>query len=240
MSIDKNDINIHYLGHSTFILESDGGKRFIVDPWLDENPKCPDNLKSPDNIDYILITHGHFDHIGDVSKVVSINNDVKVVSNYEVSIWLNSKGIQSTLPMSQGGTQILDGIKVSMVNAVHGSSIFDNNSANLIYGGLAAGYIVESTSGFGVYIAGDTGIFSDMKLIAEIYSPDIAILPIGDNFTMGPMEAFHACKMLNVKYVIPCHYGTFPALHGDSNEFKIIVEKELDTEVCILNPGDEL
>lgn len=243
MSMDKDNIKIHYLGHSTFILQADDGTRFIVDPWLDLNPQCPEELKSPENIHYILITHGHFDHMGDVAKVFYNNKDPKIVSNFEICAWIDKKDKafeKSTMPMAQGGTQNLDGTKVTMVNAIHGSGIAADGSQNLVYGGIASGYIVQFSNGFTIYIAGDTGVFSDMKLIAEIYSPDLAILPIGDNFTMGPVEGFHACKMLNAKHIIPCHYGTFPVLVGDPNVFKELVEKELDSKVYILKPGDEL
>jgi len=238
VSIEKGNVKIHYLGHATFIFETNEGSKIIVDPWLDDNPQCPDNLKSPENIEYILITHGHFDHIGNVSQVFSNNKNAKLVGNLELCTWYNSKGVSATLPMNHGGTQVFDQTKVTMVNAVHGSGIQDGDK--LVYGGIACGYVVQFSNGFSVYIAGDTGVFMDMKLISEVYNPDLAIIPIGDHYTMGPVEGLHACRMLNVKHVVPCHYGTFPVLVGDPAKFKKLVEKELDTKVHILNPGDEL
>ena len=187
-----------------------------------------------------MITHGHFDHIGDLFAAIDINKEAKIVTSLEVSSWLNAKGISNTLPMGIGGSQPLDNdIKVVMVNAVHASGIADDKSESMLYGGVANGYVVEFKNGFSIYFAGDTAIFSDMNLIREIYSPDLAVLPIGDHFTMGPKEASYATKLLGAKHVIPFHYGTFPVLIGTPEEYIELV-KDLDVSVYVMKPGDVL
>ena len=193
----NKEVDIQFVGHSTFILDDKQGTRILIDPWLKNNPACPEDLQEPKDIDYILITHGHFDHIGDLFDAIDINKEAKIVTSLEMSSWLNAKGAPNTLPMGIGGSQPLDNdIKVVMVNAVHASGIADDKSESMLYGGVANGYVVEFKNGFSIYFAGDTAIFSDMNLIREIYSPDLAVLPIGDHFTMGPKEASYATKLL--------------------------------------------
>ena len=236
----NKEVDIQFIGHSTFILDDKQGTRILIDPWLKNNPACPEDLQEPKDIDYILITHGHFDHIGDLFDAIDINKEAKIVTSLEMSSWLNAKGAPNTLPMGIGGSQPLDNdIKVVMVNAVHASGIADDKSESMLYGGVANGYVVEFKNGFSIYFAGDTAIFSDMNLIREIYSPDLAVLPIGDHFTMGPKEASYATKLLGVKHVIPFHYGTFPVLIGTPEEYIELV-KDLDVSVYVMNPGDVL
>tara|TARA_B100001142_G_scaffold329724_1_gene394076 strand:+ start:445 stop:1161 length:717 start_codon:yes stop_codon:yes gene_type:complete len=236
----NKEVDIQFVGHSTFILDDKQGTRILIDPWLKNNPACPEDLQEPKDIDYILITHGHFDHIGDLFDAIDINKEAKIVTSLEMSSWLNAKGAPNTLPMGIGGSQPLDNdIKVVMVNAVHASGIADDKSESMLYGGVANGYVVEFKNGFSIYFAGDTAIFSDMNLIREIYSPDLAVLPIGDHFTMGPKEASYATKLLGVKHVIPFHYGTFPVLIGTPEEYIELV-KDLDVSVYVMNPGDVL
>ena len=207
---------------------------------MKNNPACPDNLQNPQDIDYILITHGHFDHIGDLFEAIENNKEAKIITSLEISSWLNAKGVSNTLPMGIGGTQSIDNdIQVTMVNAVHASGIADEKSDSLLYGGVANGYIVKFKNDFSIYFAGDTAIFSDMTLIKEIYSPDLAVLPIGDHFTMGPKEASFATKLLGVKHVIPFHYGTFPVLVGTPEEYIELV-KDLDVNVYVMQAGDVL
>ena len=236
----NKEVDIQFVGHSTFILDDKQGTRILIDPWLKNNPACPEDLQEPKDIDYILITHGHFDHIGDLFDAIDINKEAKIVTSLEMSSWLNAKGAPNTFPMGIGGSQPLDNdIKVVMVNAVHASGIADDKSESMLYGGVANGYVVEFKNGFSIYFAGDTAIFSDMNLIREIYSPDLAVLPIGDHFTMGPKEASYATKLLGVKHVIPFHYGTFPVLIGTPEEYIELV-KDLDVSVYVMNPGDVL
>ena len=177
--MENKEVDIVYVGHSTYILETKDGTRLLIDPWLKNNPACPENLQEPKDIDYILITHGHFDHIGDLFAACELNKKAQIITSLEIASWLNAKGIANTLPMGIGGTQpIDDGIRVTMVNAVHASGIADDSSDAMLYGGVANGFVVTFKNQFSVYFAGDTAVFSDMKLIGEIYSPDVAVLPL--------------------------------------------------------------
>lgn len=234
----ENGIELTYMGHSTFKIKSPEGKIVIVDPWVDGNPVCPEELKTIEQVDILAVTHAHFDHIGDA---VRIGNDLqpKVVGIYETCVWLNSKGVQNILPMNKGGTQEVDGIKFTMVHADHSCGIQEEDGS-ITYGGEAVGYVIEFENGFKVYHAGDTAVFSDMKLIAELYNPELIMIPIGDLFTMSPMEASHACKFLNPKYVIPMHYGTFPLLTGTPDELRNLTQDIKGIEIIELKPGETL
>jgi len=231
-------IELTYMGHSTFKIKSPQGKILILDPWVDGNPMCPDNLKKIDRLDIMAITHAHFDHIGDG---VRIGNEFqpKVVGIYETCVWLNAKGVKNILPMNKGGTQEVDGIKFTMVHADHSCGIQEEDGS-ITYGGEAVGYVIEFENGFKVYHAGDTAVFSDMKLIAEIYQPELVMIPIGDLFTMSPVEAAHACRFLSPKYVIPMHYGTFPVLTGAPSDLRILIQDMEDIEIIELRPGETL
>lgn len=237
MNLGKG-IELTYMGHSTFKIRSAQGKTIIVDPWVDSNPKCPENLKKIDQIDILAITHAHFDHIGDS---VRIGNDFqpKVIGIYETCVWLNNKGVENIMPMNKGGTQEVEGIKFTMVHADHSCGIQEEDGT-IGYGGEAVGYVIEFENGFKIYHAGDTAVFSDMELIAELYSPELVMLPIGDLFTMSPLEASRACRFLTPKYVIPMHYGTFPPLTGTPEDLRNLTEDIQDMEIIELKPGETL
>ena len=231
-------IELTYMGHSTFKIKSPEGKILIVDPWVDGNPNCPDELKKIDQVDILAVTHAHFDHIGDS---VRIGNELqpKVIGIYETCVWLNGKGVQNILPMNKGGTQEVDGIKFTMVHADHSCGIQEEDGT-ITYGGEAVGYVIEFENGFKVYHAGDTAVFSDMELIAELYAPELVMIPIGDLFTMSPKEAARACEFLGPKYVIPMHYGTFPLLTGTPEELRNLTQDIKDIEIIELKPGETL
>jgi L-ascorbate metabolism protein UlaG (beta-lactamase superfamily) len=222
-----------WLGHATFLFTSPGGKRILVEPWVASNPSCPAGAKKIGDLDLILITHGHSDHAGDAVSIARATG-AHVVANYEVCLWLEAKGIQNTAPLGHGGTLIIDGITVTMVNAVHGSSAIESDRA--IYLGQAAGFVIRFEDGLAVYFAGDTDLFGDMRLIGELYRPSIAFLPIGDRFTMGPSAAARAVELLGVRQVVPMHYGTFPFLTGTPAEFRRHVEPR-GVQVLELEPG---
>ena len=196
-----------WLGHSTFLVETPSGKRVLIDPWLQDNPSCPEDLKGIDSIDLILVTHGHFDHIGDVVSVAG-KTGATVICNIEIGHWLEKQGVENIRAMNKGGTQEAAGLQVTMTDAHHSSGILDGEC--YVYGGEAAGFVVEAENEFRFYFAGDTCVFGDMRLIGELYEPELAFLPIGDYFTMGPREAAKAAHLLGVKIVVPMHYGTFP------------------------------
>ncbi len=177
-----------WLGHSTFILRTPGGKRVLFDPWL-SNPNCPESMKKPPKVDLILVSHGHFDHMDDVVGVAR-DTGAPVVGIFELCDWLGRKGIQNVSPMNKGGSQEILGLRVTMTDARHSSGYVDDGQ--MVYMGEPAGFVVRLEDGMTIYYAGDTCLFGDMRLIGELYKPDIAFLPIGDRFTMDPV-AGSAC-----------------------------------------------
>jgi len=209
--MDLKGNQLTWLGHATFRIHSKDGAVVYVDPWL-SNPLCPDSEKDVKKCDALICTHGHFDHIGDAVKIAQQHNPV-VVGIFELCAWMERKGAQQIAPMNKGGTQTVAGIKITMVNAVHSCGIQDDDGS-IVYGGEACGYVLELPGGVKLYHAGDTMLFADMQLIRELWAPEIALLPIGDHFTMDPRQAAYACKLLQPQTVIPMHFGTFPQLTG--------------------------
>ncbi|MBM3813530.1 MAG: metal-dependent hydrolase [Acidimicrobiia bacterium] len=226
-------IEITWLGHSSFQFKLASGEVYMLDPWTEGNPKYPAGHVIS-RADYILVSHGHFDHIASTVDLAKKHGS-KVVSNYEICMWLQSKGVEAILPMNKGGAQQLGPLKATMTHAMHSSGIQDGNS--MIYGGEAAGWILEFAGGRCAYFAGDTDVFGDMKLIGELYKPELAILPIGDLFTMGPRQAALACRMIGAKKVIPMHWGTFPLLTGTPEELGERIKDLPGTQVWTLEPG---
>jgi L-ascorbate metabolism protein UlaG (beta-lactamase superfamily) len=225
---------ITWLGHGTFLLRSPGGRRILIDPWLADNPSCPESQKRQDAVDLILVTHGHVDHVEDVVPVARATG-ASVVAGVELGSWLEQKGLQNVVRMNKGGTIELAGIRITMVTAVHSSSYVADG--RILYLGEPAGYVLTFEDGLTVYFAGDTALFGDMRLIREMHAPAIAFLPIGDRFTMGPDAAARACELLGVRQVVPMHYGTFPALTGRPERLKELVAP-LGIEVLELTPGE--
>jgi L-ascorbate metabolism protein UlaG (beta-lactamase superfamily) len=234
MTPPPGTLSFTWLGHATFLFRSPGGKRIIVDPWLTTNPACPESARKVGELDLMLLTHGHDDHIGD-AVTVARETGTRVVAPYELSVWLQQKGLQNVTGMNPGGTLAVLGMSITMVPACHSSSIVDDG--RIVYLGLATGYIIRFENGLTVYFAGDTSIFGDMRLIGEIYRPEIAFLPIGDLYTMGPEQAARACGLLGVKQVVPMHYGTFPALTGTPAQLRPLVEPR-GVQVLELKPGE--
>jgi L-ascorbate metabolism protein UlaG (beta-lactamase superfamily) len=225
-------LSITWLGHSSFHLRTPGGKHLLFDPWYTGNPSFPEAAR-PASADLILLSHGHNDHITDAVAVARATG-ATCVGIWEVTSWLASKGVQSIEPMNKGGTITVKGLSITMTDARHTSSFDDNG---VVFLGDAAGFVVRLENGQTLYYAGDTALFGDMKLIAELYRPDIAFLPIGDRFTMGPDTAAMAARWLGCKQVVPMHYGTFSMLTGTPQQLEAHLEGS-GIEVLRLKAGE--
>lgn len=228
------NLSFTWLGHATFVFHTPSGKRLIIDPWIKTNPACPESAKAVGALDLMLLTHGHGDHTADAPTLARSSN-AQVIAPHELAEILKQKGLQKVTGMNPGGTiKILD-LSITMVPAVHSSSI--DYEGTPLYAGIATGYVIAFENGQTVYVAGDTTVFGDMRLIAELYQPTVAFLPIGDLYTMGPREAAKACELLNVTRVVPCHYGTFPALTGTPAALRSLVGPK-GVEVIDVAPGE--
>jgi L-ascorbate metabolism protein UlaG (beta-lactamase superfamily) len=223
---------ITWLGHSAFRLRTPGGKEVLIDPWYTGNPSFPEGAR-PSKADLILVSHGHSDHITDAAAMAKATG-ATVVAIFEITSWLGTKGVQNVESMNKGGTISVAGLRITMTEAIHSSS-FDEQG--IVYLGEPAGFVVRLENGQTLYFAGDTALFGDMKLIGELYKPDIAFLPSGDRFTMGPDTAAMAAKWLGVKQVVPMHYGTFPLLTGTPEQFKQALQGS-GKQVLELKPGE--
>jgi len=215
-------------GHATHSLKV-GESQLLIDPYFSGNPAA--TLK-PEEVspDYILITHGHGDHIGDTVSIAK-RTDALCVSNAEISTWLREKGLRTHAQHIGGGHRFPFGY-LKLTPALHGSALPDGS-----YGGNPAGFLLTTPDEKRIYIAGDTGLFGDMQLIGD-EGIDLAVLPIGDNYTMGPDDALRAVKLLRPKMVIPVHYNTWEVIAQDPQAWKVRVEAETESKVIVLAPGE--
>lgn len=229
-----------WLGHSTFVLETPGGTRVLFDPWVTGNPATPEGAADPGAVDLILVSHGHADHTGDLVRLAAEKAPQAVVGMVELMGWFESQGVANTVGINKGGSTEAAGQRVTMTQALHSSSV-NAEDGSIVYTGEPAGFVLTIDSGYKVYFAGDTTVFGDMSLIGELYAPDLAILPIGDFFTMGPLEAAKAVELLGVRRVLGMHYGTFPVLPGTPQQLReACAARGLDVTIEELQPGGTL
>jgi len=223
-----------WLGHASFRVDTPGGKRIYVDPFLNGNPRCPEAELAPERCDLIALTHGHGDHVGD-TVAIHERFGCPVIAVVELRGWLAGQGVGENMAHgpNKGGTVPWEGVSFTFTDANHSSSTNDGT-----YAGEPAGIVLEVEDGFTLYFAGDTNVFGDMSLIGRIYAPDVAVLPIGDHFTMGPREAAVAIELLGVERVVPCHYGTFGLLTGTPDALRRLVP--FGIEILAPEPGETL
>jgi L-ascorbate metabolism protein UlaG (beta-lactamase superfamily) len=229
-----------WLGHSTFVLETPGGTRVLFDPWVTGNPATPEGAADPGRVDLILVSHGHADHTGDLTRLAAEKTPQAVIGMVELMGWFESQGVANTVGINKGGSTEAAGQRVTLTQALHSSSVNADDGA-IVYTGEPAGFILTIDSGYKVYFAGDTTVFGDMSLIGELYAPDLAILPIGDFFTMGPFEAAKAVELLGTRRILGMHYGTFPVLPGTPQQLReACAARGLDVTIEELEPGGTL
>ena len=226
-------IKITWLGHATVLFETAKGTTILLDPFIEQNPKYPKDFTLPEKIDYILLTHGHGDHIADAAPVAK-NTGATVVAIYELADYIAKQGVQKTIGANLGGTIQLADVAATMVEAKHSSSVTDATGTH--YLGVAAGFVLAIEDGPVLYASGDTSVFGDMELIEELYEPDLALFPIGGHYTMGPKEAALATLLTGVRTVLPLHFGTFPALTGTPAALAELLEDR--AKVIDWTPGE--
>jgi L-ascorbate metabolism protein UlaG (beta-lactamase superfamily) len=239
MALDR-DTTLTWYGHSVFEVRTPGDKVILFDPFF-ANPRSPVTADSIQRCDLLLVSHGHFDHMGDAIALASRLRPAWPCM-HEMSLWLGRRlpgGQDAAVGMNIGGTFEASGIKVTMTTAHHSAGDWNPGGETTLYLGEPAGFIIELENGFRFYFAGDTDVFSDMRLIRELYQPELAFLPIGGHYTMGPKGAAMAAEFLGVQHVVPMHYGTFPILAGTPDELRAaLAARGLgDVEVHAPGPG---
>ncbi len=228
---------IVYFGHSAFLILTKGGHSILIDPWI-SNPSNNRKLEEfTKKVDLILITHGHGDHLGDAIEIAK-KYDSEVISSYEITNYLRSKGVSKVTGMNIGGTVHREEVQITMVEATHSSTIYDGDK--ILPGGAATGFIVTLDNGHKIYHMGDTGLFCGLNYIAELYKPNVILIPIGGHFTMGLEEAAYAIKILKPDIIIPMHYKTFPVIDAEPSKLETLLPEEFKNKIQVLKPGEFL
>ncbi len=239
MALDR-DTSITWYGHACVEIRTPGGRTVIVDPFF-ANPRSPKSADQVDRCDLLLVTHGHDDHMGDALAIASRLRPAWPAI-HEMSLWAGRRlpgGTDAVIGMNKGGTVEAAGLRVTMTGADHSAGTWNAAAEATLYLGEPAGFVIELENGFRIYHAGDTNLFGDMALIGELLRPDLALLPIGGHYTMGPTEAAKAVELLGVRHVMPIHYGTFPVLTGTPDALReALAGRGLgDVEVHAPEPG---
>jgi L-ascorbate metabolism protein UlaG (beta-lactamase superfamily) len=237
------DTTITWFGHACVEMRTPGDKVVLFDPWFG-NPKSPKPASQVDRCDVMLVTHGHGAHMGEALQIAS-RTRAMWPAIHECSLWLGPNCLADAdhiIGMNKGGTVEVEGLKVTMTQADHSAGDWNQAAGAPLYLGEPAGFVVELENGFRVYHAGDTAVFGDMRLIRDLYAPDLAMLPIGGHYTMGPREAALAVELLGVEHVMPIHYGTFPVLAGTPDDLRheLALRRQGDVQVHDLEPGGSL
>ena len=232
--MSNNPTRITWLGHSTMLIQTAKGTNILIDPFIGGNPSFPKDFSLPSKIQFILLSHGHGDHISDAAPIAAKHGST-VVAIYELAAYIGSKGVQSTIGMNLGGTVQLNDVVATMVEAKHSSAAQDENGVHEV--GIATGFVLTVDGGTVLYHSGDTAVFGDMALIRELYGPKAIMIPIGGHFTMGPKEAALAVKLLEPQVVLPMHFGTFPPLKGTPDQLAALIDPKVT--VVRWKPGDE-
>lgn len=228
-----SETTLTWLGHAAFRVDTPAGTRAYVDPWLTGNPRCPTSELEPERCDLVLLTHGHDDHVGDTAALHE-RHGCPVVAQVELRRWLTEQGVAddgAAHSLNKGGSERVLDVTVTLTTANHSSSARDGR-----YLGEPCGLVVTPEGGPTIYFAGDTNAFGDMALIRRLYAPDVAVLPIGDHFTMGPREAAVAAELVGAPRVVPAHWGTFGLLPGTPAELAPLLPEGI--ELVAPAPGE--